>query len=83
MGEEGRQFAQARLDILLGALESAGHVDQFVKVLGARLGAGLVLFVMVAQAGADDGVVHLFGQRQRLVAGERLRLGAKPCRTCA
>jgi hypothetical protein len=61
--QERGKLAEPQFVVFVGALEAAGHVDQFVEVLDAGFAvAAAVFFVEVAQAAVDDGVVDLFGE---------------------
>ena len=67
MREKCGEFGEFCLDIFRRALETAGHIDEFVEVLYTRLrAAARVGFVKVAQTAALDRVVDLLSQRQRV-----------------
>ena len=67
--EEGSQLGEAGFDIFGRALETAGDVDEFVEIFHPRFGAAARIgFVKIAQAGALDSMVDLFGEGKRCVA---------------
>src|SRR6187402_2763889 len=83
MGEEGREFVEAGVDIFRGHFEATGDVDQLVQVFDARLAiATLVVLVEVAQTGVEDRMLDLLGKTQRrgrFVAIEAVMSAEGPC----